>query len=124
MYKQAIRENFKFQTNVGELTAGQLFNASDSTLIQLEGDLKEEVKKAKKPNRFQKSAAKDKTPKLKLSIVSDVIDTIVEEREETANAASKKEQIQELLAEKVRREKEGIKDLSDDALDAKLKELE
>ena len=40
MYKQAIRENYKFNTNVGVLTVGQLFTASDETLGTLEENLK------------------------------------------------------------------------------------
>ena len=117
MYKEAIQRNYKFQTNVGELIVGQLFTASDATLIQLEEDLKEEVKAAKKPNRFQKSAAKDKTPKLKLAIVSDVIDTIIDEREETAGLADKKANNQKIL--------ELIKRKQDSALEEKsIEELE
>lgn len=122
-YKQAIRENWKFNTNVGVLTVGQLFTASDATLIQLEEDLKEEVKNAKKPNRFSKVSQKDKTPKLKLEVVSDIIDTIIEEREDAANASKVKQEEQELLALLKEKENEEKKNMSKEEILAKLKEL-
>lgn len=123
MYKEAVRGNYKFQTNVGELTVSQLFNASDDTLIKLEDSLKDQVKTSKKPNRFQGSGKKDKTLKTKLAIVSDVIDTIIEDRDNVVSEVNKKEKMQELLTEKSRRDKEGVKELSDDELDAKIKKL-
>ena len=122
-YKIAIRENYMFQTNVGDLTPSQLFTAADKTLILLEESLKEVVKSAKKPNRFQKSATKDRTPRIKLAIVSDIIDTIIEEREASANAIDKKAKLQELLAEQVRRGKESVKEMSDSELNNKIKVL-
>lgn len=123
MYKQAIRENYKFQTNVGALTVGQLFTASDATLITLEENLKSEVESAKTPNRFEKRKYTSKTLKNKLAIVSDVIDTIITERDEKTNAVAKKEALQELLAEKLIRGKEGVKKLSDEDLDKKIADL-
>lgn len=123
MYKQAIRENYKFQTNVGALTVGQLFTASDATLGTLEENLKSEVEKAKAPNRFQKRKYTSQTLKNKLAIVSDVIDTIIAERENQANSVAKKEELQELLAERLRRQKDGVKEISDKDLDKKIAEL-
>lgn len=123
MYKQAIRENYKFQTNVGALTVGQLFTASDATLGTLEENLKSEVESAKTPNRFERRKYTSKTLKNKLAIVSDVIDTIILEREEKATALSNKEELKELLAEKLRRQKDGIKDIKDADLDKKIAEL-
>jgi len=123
MYKQAIRENYRFQTINGLLTVGQLFTASDEALIELENSLKEEVKTSKKPNRFQKTAVKDKTLKLKLSIVSDIIDTLIEEREYAATVRDIKVEEQELLALKREKEVEEKKSLSKDEIDARLKEL-
>lgn len=123
MYKEAIRNNYKFQTNVGELTVSQLFTASDNTLIQLENDLKGEVKLAKKPNRFQKSVAKDKLPKLKLAIVSDVIDTIIEDRDVVRNETKVKEEEQKLLALIKNKKEDAEKELSVEELEAKLEKL-
>jgi hypothetical protein len=121
MYKEAIRNNYKFQTNVGELTVGQLFTASDATLIQLEEDLKEEVKKAKKPNRFQTSAVKDKEPKIKLKIVSDIIDTFIEERETIKKEVENKANNQKILEIIKRKQDSELEDKTIEELEALMK---
>jgi hypothetical protein len=120
-YKKATRENWTFNTNVGVLNVQQLFTASDATLIQLEEDLKEEAKAAKKPNRFQKTASKDKLPKLKLELVTDVIDTIIEEREESQNAAANKEHNQKILALIKRKQDADLENLSIEELEKMIK---
>ena len=98
IYKEAIRNNYTFNTNVGVMTVAKLFTASDNTLTDLEESLKEQVKDAKKSkNRFQKVVVKDKTLKIKLAIVTDVIDTIIEEREADAARIANKKEEQELL---------------------------
>lgn len=124
MYKDAIRRSYKFQTNVGVLTIGQLFTASDATLIQLEEDLKIEVKSAKRPNRFQKSAVKDKLPKLKLAIVSDIIDTIIDERDVVADATINKEKEQKLLAALSKKRDEALDNMSEEEIEKALAKLQ
>lgn len=122
-YKEAIRENWKFKTINGLLSVGQLFTASDEALIKLEEDLKEEVKLSKKPNRFQKSAKKDKTLKSKLDIVSDVIDTLIAEREEASDILAVKAEEQKLLGLLKEKEDEELKSLSKEELQKKLDKL-
>lgn len=116
-YKLAARENWKFQTVNGLLTVGQLFTASDDALIKLEEDLKEQVKSSKTPNRFQKSEQKDEAPKMKLAIVTDIIDTLIGERDAAANEAESKVHNQKIL--------KLIKEKQDKDLDGKsIEELE
>lgn len=122
IYKEGVRRNLRFKSNTGELTVYQLFGAGEDTLAMLENNLADEVESSKKVNRFQKSTNKDFIPKLKLSIVSDVIDTLIEEREEQLNASDKKEARQKLLAEKARRADANIETISDAELDKQIAE--
>ena len=122
-WKQAIREDWKFNTNVGTLNLHSLFTAADTTLIQLENDLKDEVKKSKVPNRFSKTSLKDKLPKLKLEIVSEIIDTIIEEREEATNAQANKEEAQKLMALIAKKKESALEELSVEELEKRLAKI-
>jgi len=85
MYKEAAKLGLRIVTVKGPLSVEQLFGTDKETLILAEESLTDQVEKLGKVSR-RSTGVRGKNVellKLKLSIVSDVLDTI-ETEEETA----------------------------------------
>lgn len=97
IWKEAIRKNYMFITDSGKLSTARLFTATDDTLTKLENDLKAKVEAAAEGGRFKKVGSVSETLKVKLAIVTEVIDTLIEEREIASNESAIKAEEQRLL---------------------------
>lgn len=80
-YKLAIKQKLRIQTTKGLLSLEQLFDLSIDDLDALAVSLDEQYNKSGKKSFLNKSSAKDKTTKLMLDIVVDVLNTKAEDRD-------------------------------------------
>ena len=114
MYKQASRVKLRIAViGVGLLSVEQLWSANVNDLINTEELLQEEVSKLEKTSRraTQVKSKDAEILKLKLTIVSDVLDTLVAEQESRKNAADIKKhnaEIDALIAEKQGEARRGL----------------
>lgn len=117
MYKQLIKDKTRFVTSKGELSLEQLFTLSINELDTLAVSLQEAYDKSNNKKSFiEKKTAKDKTLKVQLDVVLDILQDKQEEAEAAKVKAENKlrnQKIREMIAEK-----------EDDALASKsIKEL-
>jgi len=105
MYKEAAKLGLRIVTVKGPLSVEQLFGTDKETLILAEESLTDQVEKLGKVSR-RSTGVRGKNVellKLKLSIVSDVLDTIETEEETARTEAAKRlnnKKIIELIAAK------------------------
>jgi len=105
MYKEAAQLRLRITTTKGPLSVEQLFEVDKETLIIAEETLTDQVEKlGKRSRRVTANKGKDaELLKLKLAIVSDVLDTIETEEADQRDEASKRannKKIIELIAAK------------------------
>lgn len=114
MYKQASRVKLRIAViGVGLLSVEQLWSANVNDLINTEELLQEKVSKLEKTSRraTQVKSKDAEILKLKLTIVSDVLDTLVAEQEARKIAADVKKhnaEIDALIAKKQGEAREGL----------------
>ena len=129
MYKEFLKSGAKFITSKGELTVGQLLqlpatqvnlNFLDALAVRLD----EEYDKSKGKSFIVKRTSKDKSIKLQLDIVKDILNDMVEVVESAKIASSNKEKLQELLAIKAERQKEETRSMSNEELEKQIKALQ
>ena len=114
MYKQASKAKLRIAViGVGLLSVEQLWSANVNDLINTEELLQEEVSKLEKTSRRATQVKSKDTEilKLKLAIVSDVLDTLVAEQEARKTAADVKKhnaEIDALIAKKQGEAREGL----------------
>lgn len=116
-YKKATREKHRFQTSKGSLSIEQLWDLSLQELDALAVSLEDEHSKSGKKSYLVKSSTKDATTKLKFDIVVDILETLVKEKEELANAKAVKENNKEILNLIAEKKKESLKDKSIEELE-------
>jgi hypothetical protein len=104
MYKQLIKDKTRFVTAKGELSLEQLFTLSINELNDLAVSLNDAYDKSSNKKSFiEKKTTKDKTLKLQLDVVLDILQ---DKQEETEAAKVKSEnkarnqKIREIIAEK------------------------
>lgn len=103
IYKQAIMQDIKIQTNKGLLIPQQLFTLGINELDSLAISLQEEYEKSGKKSFLIKRSVKDKIAKLKFDLVLDILQTKQEEHEIAKQKAEDKahnEKIISLISEK------------------------
>jgi hypothetical protein len=113
MFEKASRLKLRFQIN-GEISTEQLWSVKESTLIDYEEELQNQVEKFGKTSR-RKSEVKTNEQalvELKLAIVSYVLDTKIKEREEAQDEAGKKEHNQKILALITRKQENELESMS------------
>lgn len=111
IYKQASREQLRFQTERGSLNVEQLWSLPLNELDSLAVSLEEKYKESGKKSFLIKKSVKDKQLKLKFDIVVDILNSLVEERDEmSANLEAKKhnEKIDMLIVKKQENELEEL----------------
>lgn len=86
MYKQAAQLKLRFSTNLGQLSAEQLWDLTLPQLDQLAVSLEEAYKKSKGKSFLDTRTTKDAMIKLQFDIVLDVL-TTKKEASDTAKAA-------------------------------------
>lgn len=82
MYKEAIRQNLRFQVGSGLLTIHQLFSLGIDELDKYAVTLSEAYDSSGAKSFIKKKTEKDKLLKLRMDIVLDVLDTKCREEEE------------------------------------------
>lgn len=99
MYKQASRLKLRFDiVGAGRLSTEQLFSANMEGLINAEEELQAAVEKLGITSRRKHTQTKaGEELKLKLAIVSDVLDTLEKENADRQTAAAKKENNQKIV---------------------------
>ena len=97
MYKQATRDGLRIQTTKGPLSNEQLCGLSVNDLNDTAVSLDEEYEKSGKKSFLVSKSVKDKTAKLKLDIVLDILNTKVEEAEIAATKKANREHNQKIL---------------------------
>ena len=123
MYKQASRVKLRFNTSVGILTVEQLWKADTEVVISLEEDLQQQLEQVGKTSR-RNSKVKTKEVEeleLRLSIVSDVLDTKEKEGKELQSAGEVKQHNQKILSLIAEKQEEGLKNMSVEDLEKLLK---
>jgi len=121
MYKEAVRQQLRFSTPKVNLSLEQLWSLTPNELDTLAVSLDTEYNESGKKSFLVKRSVKDKTAKLKLDIVLDVLNTISEEIEVARTKAEDKahnKKILELISEK---QDETLKGKSIKQLEALLK---
>lgn len=88
IYKQAAKEDLRFQTVQGSLTVSQLFHLSIPVLDLLAIKLEEDFNASGKKSFIVKRTKKDATAKLRFDIVLDVLTTKVDEASDAAETAN------------------------------------
>jgi hypothetical protein len=117
MYKEASRLKLRFNTNVGQLSTEQLWDLSMEDLDNMAVALEDQYKNSKGKSFLLKKTTKDKTIKLRFDIVLDILNSKIEERDDSVNAAEINANNQKIL--------EIIKKKKDSNLEGKsIKELE
>lgn len=110
IYKQALSQKLRVQTNKGNLSVEQLFDLSVKELDELAVSLQENYESSGKKSFIVKRNVKDKTLKLQFDIVLDILQTKIEEAEEAKIAKENKEhnqRIMEVIAGKADEELKG-----------------
>lgn len=119
MYKQASRLKLRFNVvGAGNLSAEQLWSADVEGLTTLEEELQKAVEKLGNPSR-RKQTSQPKAGeelKLKLAIVSDVLDTREKEAVEIRDAAAKKAHQQKILTLIAEKREDKLKNMSEEEL--------
>jgi hypothetical protein len=119
-YKQAAQMKLRFSTPKGQLPVEYLWDLSDEELSEIYSQLMSE--KEKSGHSLLKPSATGVLD-LKIGIIEDVFGTRQQARKEAqdlAETAQLRRQLQQLLAEK---RMNSLRDLSEEELLAKLKEL-
>lgn len=117
IFKEATRQQLRFPSSKGELTLEQLWTVSIEDLDKMAVSLDEEHKASGKKSFLVKRSVKDKTAKLKLDVVLDVLNTKAEEAEAAQIAKENKEHNAKILGIMQEKKDENLKGMS-------LKELE
>lgn len=121
MYKEAIRQKLRFTTSKGLLSTEQLRDLSLTDLDNLAVSLEKDYEESGKKSFLVKKSAKDKTAKLKLDIVIDILTTKVEEQEAAKNARAIKENNEKILSLIAEKEEDSLKSKSIEDLKRLLK---
>jgi len=124
MLKKAIRLKLRFQTSKGYISIEDLWDLSLRDLNELAKVLNKRLKASKEEDFLEEKSEEDAIIKLKFDIVLDVMETKKLEDKAKRNASKNKIEREKILTEKARRQDAGLKEVSDEELDAKLKELE
>ena len=125
MYKKASKLKLRFDViGAGRLSVEQLWTANLDSLITLEEELQVSVDKLGKTSRRKQptQTAAVEELKLKLAIVSDVIDTREKEINDIKEAASKKEHNQRILELIAEKREDKLKNMSEEELLTLLRE--
>ena len=119
MYKQASKLRLRFDiVGAGRLSAEQLWTANMEGLINAEEELQGLVDKLGKTSRRKgTSQTKDAEElKLKLAIISDVLDTREKEAIELRDAAADKEHNQKILTLIAEKREDKLKNMTEEEL--------
>lgn len=104
MYKQLIKDKVRFTTAKGLLSLEQLFTLSINELDTLAVSLQEAYEKSNTKKSFiEKRTTKDKSLKMQLDVVLDIMQDKIEEAEVAKTKAENKlrnQKIREIIAEK------------------------
>jgi hypothetical protein len=118
MYKEFLKTGDRFETSKGLLTVEQLLQlpATQTTISFLDNiavALDDQYENSKGKSFVIKRTKKDKSIKLKLDIVLDILGDVVSEFEANQEAISNKPELQELLAINLDLVKVELKEYSD-----------
>lgn len=104
MYKQLIKDKVRFTTAKGVLSLEQLFTLSINELDTLAVSLQEAYEKSNNKKSFiEKRTTKDKSLKMQLDVVLDIMQDKIEEAELAKTKAENKarnQKIREIIAQK------------------------
>ena len=120
IYKKATQKKLRFNTNVGSLTAEQLFDLPVTDLDTLAVSLEESYKESGGKSFLAKEDKKDADTKLAFDVVLDVLETKVAAADKASKAAETRahnKKIIELIASK---QDESLQGLSIEELEAQL----
>ena len=120
----ATRKKFRFKSTRGELNCEDLWDLSLESLDSIAIELDETIQKEGRKSFVSKRSAASTEKVLALDIIKFVIETKQEEtekRKERADKRAQKEYLESLLKEK---QAEGLKSLSTQEIEAKIKALD
>lgn len=121
MYKEAVKQKVRFNTNKGYLTVEQLFDLSVEELDSLAVALDAKYNESGKKSFLVKKSVKDKTAKLMLDVVVDVLNTKLEEQEAATTLRENKEHNEKILNLIAEKQDESLKGKSVKELEKLLK---
>ena len=121
MYKEASKQQLRFQTAKGMLSVEQLWSLSLTDLDALAVSLQDAYENSRKKSFLEKTTSKDKTIKLRFDIVLDVLQTKVEEAAIATEAQEVKAHNQKILEIIANKKDESLKNKSLKELEAMLK---
>lgn len=126
IYKHATKIGLRIDTSFGPLGVEQLWKLSRNKLSIILKNLKKKLNSDTDDDLAfldENATQVDKITQLAFDIVKDIYITKRDEADAVKSQQVKKEQLQELLREKQRREKESVKDITDDDLEKRIVEL-
>lgn len=120
-FKEASRQQLRFQTSKGLLSTEQLWSLSVPDLDNLAVALETEYNESGKKSFLVKRSTKDKLAKLRFDIVLDVLNTLVDENQKAKEATEIKEHNKKILSLIAEKNDESLKGKSVKQLEAMLK---
>jgi hypothetical protein len=123
MYKKAAQLQIRFDTEKGRVSVEDLFHMSLPVLNNVAKDLRKKTKESEEEDFLGESSKASEEDKLKFDIVVDVINTLKKARQDAQDAQARKARRQEILAELEVRQKDGLKNRSEEDLQKELAEL-
>lgn len=98
MYKELLMKGERVQTKKGLLTLEQVCTLSINELDEAAVELQSQYESSGKKSFLIAKSVKDKTLKMKLDVVLDILETKVEERDRLAARKERKEKNSKILA--------------------------
>lgn len=122
IYKEASRRKLRFTTIKGQLSVEQLWQLSVTDLDELAVELEKAYQKSDSSKSFIKvKTSADKTAKLMFDIVLDVLQTKVEEQENSLKAMETKAHNEKILGLIAKKQEASLEGLSIEELEKQLK---
>jgi len=113
MFETASREKLRFETQVGYISAEDLWDFTLSGLNALAKHLNREIKSAEEEDFLQEATAEDTETALKFAVVLHILNTKKDEKEAAEKAAENKVTKDKLLAVLARKQDEKLDNKSE-----------
>ena len=123
MFEKAVRTKMRVSTPKGSLSVEDLWDLTPEALDPVAINLKKELEETKEGSFLKSTSTAERKVKDQFDIVLYILKTKVQEREDRANAAVRKEKRDELLAILADKENEETRGMSKEEILKQIEEL-
>jgi hypothetical protein len=124
IFEKAVRAKLRYATDRGVVMTEDLFDISLGILNKMAMDLNKQVKASTEENFLDDVSEEDSRTKLAFDVVLSVLNTKKEEAKSRKQAGAKKIEREKIMGILAKKQEDALENLSEDALLAKLKELD